>query len=816
MKQFTVTGMSCAACSARVEKAVSALPDVTQCAVNLLTGSMQVQGDASSESIIAAVEKAGYGASERAAQKPSATAKSQNDTVIVDQTSVWKRRLIPSVVVLLVLMYVSMGHMMWGWPLPHFFDGNHTAMGLVQLVLSSVILIINQHFFVSGFKAVVHRSPNMDTLVALGAATSYLYSLVILFMQTKTTQMLDYYFETAAMIVTLITVGKLLESKSKGRTTDALKSLMQLKPQTATVLRDGREIVVPIEEVQKGEIFCVRPGERVPVDGVVREGDSALDESALTGESIPVDKTAGDSVYAASVNTSGFLRCEATRVGEDTTLSQIIRMVQDASASKAPIARIADKVSGIFVPVVLGLAFVTVAVWLLVGREIGFALARGISVLVISCPCALGLATPVAIMVGSGVGAKRGTLFKTASALEQTGKVKIVALDKTGTLTEGKPRVTDILPQDGVTETELLIYAAVLEQKSEHPLAKAILEEAKASNCTLPESENFEIKAGSGLSAMLDGKTLVGGSAKFLSHTLTPEQTRLTQQGKTPLFFQYDGRMLGCIAVADTLREDSIQAVKALHDENVRVVMLTGDNERTARAIAERIGIDDVMAQLLPNDKQEAIRTLQKEGAVAMVGDGINDAPALTAADVGIAVGAGTDVAIDAADVVLIEEGMRHVPDAIRLSRAVIRNIHENLFWAFFYNALCIPLAAGVFIPIFGWELNPMVGAAAMSLSSFCVVTNALRLNRFKNKTGKKNQSKIEPKETKHMEKILKIEGMMCPHCEMRVKQALEALPQVTKARVSHESGEAVLTLDADVSDDVLAAAVTDAGYAVL
>ena len=809
MKQFTVTGMSCAACSARVEKAVSALTDVTECNVNLLTGSMQVQGDASAESIIAAVEKAGYGASEQGSHKPASAQETANDS---DPSLPWKRRLIPSVCVLAILMYVSMGHMLWNLPLPPFFDGNHTAMGLLQLLLSSAVLLINRHFFVSGFKAIIHRAPNMDTLVALGAATSYVYSVVLLFIQTVTPRMLDYYFETAAMIVTLITVGKLLEAKSKGRTTDALRSLMQLKPQTATVLRDGEEITVPIEDVRKGDLFAVRPGERIPVDGVVRAGESALDESALTGESIPVDKAEGDSVFAATVNTSGYLQCEATRVGEDTTLSQIIRMVHDASAGKAPIARIADKVAGVFVPIVLGIAVVTVAVWLLCGKEIGYALARGISVLVISCPCALGLATPVAIMVGSGVGAKQGTLFKTAAALEQTGKIRCVALDKTGTLTEGKPRVTDVLPEPGVTEKELLTYAAALEQKSEHPLSKAILEAAAQADITPPQTEDFSVLAGSGLHAVLNGKPLVGGSAKYLNHTLTPQQQELTEEGKTPLFFRYDDKLLGCIAVADTLRSDSVKAVGSLHELGVRVVMLTGDNERTAAAIAAKIGVDEVKAQLLPSDKQSAIRELQKESAVAMVGDGINDAPALTAADVGIAVGAGTDVAVDAADVVLIEDGMRHVPDAIRLSRAVLRNIHENLFWAFFYNALCIPLAAGVFVPLFGWELNPMIGAAAMSLSSFCVVTNALRLNRFKSN----NKTAIKPKETKQMKQTLKIEGMMCPHCEMHVTKALEALPQVTEAHASHEAGEAVVTLNAEISQEALAAAVEAAGYKVI
>ena len=811
MRQFTVTGMSCASCSARVEKAVSALPDVTECAVNLLTGTMQVQGEASSDSIISAVEKAGYGASEQGRERPEngQNAAGEHDTVLP-----WKRRLIPSVCILAVLMYVSMGHGMFGLPLPHFFDGNHVAMGLVQLLLSSVVLLINRHFFVSGFRAAIHLTPNMDTLVALGAATSYVYSLVLLFVQTTTAQMLDYYFESAAMIVTLITVGKLLEAKSKGRTTDALRALMQLKPQTATILRDGKETVVPIDAVKTGDLFCVRPGERVPVDGIICEGESALDESALTRERVPADKAVGDSVYAASVNTSGYLVCTSTRVGEDTTLSQIIRMVQDASAGKAPIARIADKVSGVFVPIVLGIAVVTIAVWLLCGKEIGYALARGISVMVISCPCALGLATPVAIMVGSGVGARQGILFKTAASLEQTGKINVVALDKTGTLTEGKPCVTDILPEPGVSETELLTMAAALECKSEHPLSKAVMAAAEKAQITPPETDHFEALAGSGLRAELNGKPLIGGNAKLSGHTLTDRQLQLAAEGKTPLFFLYDGKLLGCIAVADTLREDSAEAVQSLHEMGVRVVMLTGDNDRTARAIAAKIGVRDVKSQLMPHDKQSVVRELRTDGSVAMVGDGINDAPALTAADVGIAVGAGTDVAVDAADVVLMHAGMRYVPDAIRLSRAVLRNIHENLFWAFFYNALCIPLAAGVFIPLFGWELNPMIGAAAMSLSSFCVVTNALRLNRFK--VNKNNHHKQQTKENKRMEKTLKIEGMMCQYCEMHVKKALEALPQVDEARPSHETGEAILKLNADISDDALSAAVEDAGYKMI
>lgn len=811
MKQFTVTGMSCAACSARVEKAVSALPGVTECAVNLLTGSMQVQGDASAQAIISAVENAGYGASEQGAKPQGGTS---DPPAVDDAGAVLRNRLIPSVIVLLGLMYVSMGHGMWGWPLPAFFHGNPVAAGLLQLLLSTAVLVINQRFFISGFKAVLHRAPNMDTLVSLGAFAAYLYSVAALFIQTQTLQMQHFYFESAAMIVTLITVGKLLEARSKGRTTDALRDLMQLRPQTATLFRDGQEIAVPIDAVRQGDIFCLRPGERVPVDGVVTEGAGAMDESALTGESVPVDKLPGDSVMAASVNTSGYMRCRATRVGEDTTLSQIIRMVQDASAGKAPIARIADKVAGVFVPVVLGIAFVTVVVWLLCGREIGFSLARGISVLVISCPCALGLATPVAIMVGSGVGARRGVLFKTASALEAAGKVQIVALDKTGTLTAGKPSVTDVLPAEGVTQQELLTYACALEQKSEHPLSKAVIEYAQRMQIAPPDVDAFEILPGRGLRAVLDGKALLGGSGAYLQIEPTAAQQSLAQDGKTPLFFSYDGKLLGCIAVADTLRPDSMQAVRELRDMGVRVVMLTGDNARTANAVARTAGVDDVIAELLPADKAQAVRRLQADGKVAMVGDGINDAPALTAADVGIAVGAGTDVAIDAADVVLMQDGMRQVPDAVRLSRAVLRNIRENLFWAFFYNVIGIPLAAGVFIPLFGWELQPMFGAAAMSLSSFCVVTNALRLNRFRRTDKVKNETNI--KETIPMEKTIKIDGMMCSHCEMHVKKALEALPQVEEATPSHTAGTAVLKLRAQVPDDVLKKAVEDAGYTLV
>ena len=811
MKQFTVTGMSCAACSARVEKAVSALPDVTQCSVNLLTGSMQVKGPASAQSVISAVEKAGYGATENTV---GAQAKPRESAVLEDQTAVWKRRLIPSVIVLTALMYFSMGHGMWGWPLPQALCASPVSIGLVQLLLSTIVLVINQHFFLNGVRALLHRAPNMDTLVSLGAAASYLYSVVTLFRQITMTQTLHYYFESAAMIVTLITVGKLLEAHSKGRTTDALQGLLKLRPQTAVLLRGGEEVAVAIDEVRKDDIFCVRPGEHVPVDGVVTEGSGAIDESALTGESIPVDKRVGDSVYAASVNTSGYLRCRATRVGEDTTLAQIIRMVQDASAGKAPIARIADKVAGVFVPTVLGIAVVTVAVWLLCGKDAGFALARGISVLVISCPCALGLATPVAIMVGSGVGARQGTLFKTAAALELTGKTTIVALDKTGTLTEGKPRVTDVLPADGVSERELLEYACALEQKSEHPLSKAILEEGRKRGIELQKTESFEALPGQGLRAVLQGEPLVGGSAEFLKIDAEDAQPQLSQQGKTPLFFRMGERSLGCIAVADTLRDDSVQAVRALRDMGVRVVMLTGDNERTAKAVAQAAGVDDVAAQLMPADKENVIRALRKDGTVAMVGDGINDAPALTAADVGIAVGTGTDVAVDAADVVLMRDGMRYVPDAIRLGRTVLRNIRENLFWAFFYNIIGIPLAAGVFIPLFGWELQPMFGAAAMSLSSFCVVTNALRLNRLR--TDKKHITISKDKENSTMEKTLKINGMMCPHCEMHVKKALEALPQVDEALVSHEAGTAVLRLNAEAADDVLRRAVEDAGYTVV
>ena len=811
MQQYTVTGMHCAACSARVEKAVSALPDVSRCEVNLLTGSMRVEGNAADEQIASAVEKAGYGIilSDNSPQKNT------QPVTVPDQSGFLLRRLIASVCVLLVLMYLSMGHGMWGFPLPSFFMQNPVGMGLAQMLLAAVVMLLNARFFTSGVRAVLHRAPNMDTLVALGSGVSFLYSVIVLFAQTKNPGSPTYYFESAAMIVTLITVGKLLEEKSKGRTTDALRHLIQLKPQTATLLRDGTEVRVPIDEVRADDIFCVRPGEKIPVDGVIIQGSAAIDESALTGESIPADKAENDAVYAATVNKTGYFRARATRVGEDTTLSQIIRMVQDASAGKAPIARIADKVSGVFVPVVLCLAAVTTAVWLLCGRELAFALARGIAVLVISCPCALGLATPVAIMVGSGVGAKQGILFKTAAALEETGKVRVIAFDKTGTLTEGLPRVTDVLPEDGVAPERLLTLAVALEQNSEHPLAKAVTDYAAEHDLQIPPVERFEVLPGSGLRAELDGKPLSGGSAAFQQVDTDDTYIRLTEDGKTPLYFAYDGQILGCIAVADTLRQDSVEAVQMLKGMGVRTVMLTGDNRRTAKAIADRLGIDDVVAELLPGNKEAAVRELQQYGKVAMVGDGINDAPALTSADVGFAVGSGTDVAVDAADVVLMQSGMRQVPEAIRLSRAVLRNIRENLFWAFFYNAIGIPLAAGAFIPVFGWELPPMFGAAAMSVSSFCVVMNALRLNAFRSAQPKsEKQTAIKEKTT--MEKTLNIEGMMCAHCEMHVKKALEALPQVEAAAVSHEAGTAIIQLNTDISDDALKAAVEAEGYKVI
>ena len=830
MKQYNVTGMSCAACSARVEKAVSGVPGVTACSVSLLTNSMGVEGTAAPQDIIAAVEAAGYGASEKgAAGKKSSVAE---DALQDRETPLLKRRLVWSVGFLLVLMYVSMGHMMWGWPLPSFYDGNHVAMGLTQLLLTVVIMVINQKFFVSGFKALWHRAPNMDSLVALGATAAFVYSTYALFAMTDAqvrgdadgvmNYMMEFYFESAAMILTLITVGKMLEARSKGKTTDALKGLMKLSPKTATVLRSGVETQVPIEQVRKGDVFVTRPGESIPVDGVVLEGESAVNESALTGESVPVDKAPGDAVSAATVNQSGFLKCQATRVGEDTTLSQIIRMVSDAAATKAPIAKIADKVSGVFVPAVILIAVVTTAVWLLLGQSIGYALARGISVLVISCPCALGLATPVAIMVGNGMGAKNGILFKTAASLEETGRTQVVALDKTGTITSGEPRVTDILPAAGSGEEELLRLACALEQKSEHPLARAILAKAEERGLQTEEVTDFQALPGNGLTARWKGAVLSGGSGSFLrTQTEIPAEVFaradvLAQQGKTPLFFSRDGVFAGMIAVADVIKEDSPRAVKELQNMGIRVVMLTGDNQRTANAIGAQAGVDEVIAGVLPDGKQAVIRALQKTGKVAMVGDGINDAPALTQADIGIAIGAGTDVAIDAADVVLMKSRLSDVPAAIRLSRATLRVIHENLFWAFFYNTIGIPLAAGVFIPL-GLTLNPMFGAAAMSLSSFCVVSNALRLNLFNIRDSAKDK-KIKTKHqeaAKTMKKTLRIEGMMCPHCEARVKKALEALPEVAQAAVSHEAGTAVVTLNAAVSDQALKAAVEAQDYTV-
>ena len=886
MKQYTVTGMSCAACSSRVEKAVSKVPGVTACSVSLLTNSMGVEGDVPPETVIHAVEDAGYGASLKgqgaAAQAQSAS--EAEDALKDRETPVLKHRLIASLGFLAVLMYMSMGHMMWGWPLPHFMDGNHVAMGLLQLLLAGIIMVINQKFFISGFKGLLHRAPNMDTLVALGSGASFIYSTYALFAMTDAqlkgndtavmSYMHEFYFESAAMILALITVGKMLEARSKGKTTDALKGLMKLAPKTAVIIRDGVETKVPIEEVKKGDVFVVRPGENIPVDGVVLEGASAVNEAALTGESIPVDKAQGDPVSAATVNQSGYLRCEATRVGEDTSLSQIIRMVSDAAATKAPIAKIADRVSGVFVPAVITIAVVTTIVWLLAGQTFGFALARGISVLVISCPCALGLATPVAIMVGNGMGAKNGILFKTAVSLEETGKMDIVALDKTGTITSGEPRVTDVIPSGGVTEKELVSLALSLEKKSEHPLAKAVLLYAKEQQMDAPEAADFQALPGNGLSGTLDGASLAGGSFSYISGRTTvsaQEQAsfeRLASEGKTPLCFMKNGRLAGMIAVADVIKEDSPQAVKELQNMGIRVVMLTGDNERTARAIGAQAGVDEVIAGVLPDGKESVIRSLKEQGKVAMVGDGINDAPALTRADIGIAIGAGTDIAIDAADVVLMKSRLSDVPAAIRLSRATLRNIHENLFWAFFYNVVGIPLAAGLWYPIFGWKLNPMFGAAAMSLSSFCVVTNALRLNLFKmhdaskdhpmrkraekaaNKGGEKaenagavrmgaedtrsigqtangnetvskemqkseNQKNNINMEGRTMTKTMNIEGMMCGHCEARVKKALEALAGVESAEVSHEKGTAVVSMSADVADDTLKEAVEAQDYKV-
>ena len=839
MEQYTVTGMSCAACSTRVEKAVSKVPGVTSCSVSLLTNSMGVEGTASPEAIVKAVEDAGYGASKKGAEKAaSASAADAEDALKDRETPALKRRLIASLVFLVVLMYISMGYMMWGWPLPAALAENHVAMGLTQLLLTVAVMVINQKFFISGFKGLIHGAPNMDTLVALGSGASFVYSTYALFAMTDAQlrgdtagvmqYMHEFYFESAAMILTLITVGKMLEARSKGRTTDALKGLMKLAPKTAVLLRGGAEVTVPIAEVRKGDVFVVRPGENIPVDGVVLEGSSAVNESALTGESIPVDKAAGDAVSAATMNQSGFLRCEATRVGEDTTLSQIIRMVSDAAATKAPIAKVADKVSGVFVPIVIAIAVVAIIVWMLAGQTFGYALARGISVLVISCPCALGLATPVAIMVGSGMGAKNGILFKTAVSLEETGKVQIVALDKTGTITSGEPRVTDILPAEGVTEAELLAAAAALEKKSEHPLARAILQLAGERSMEIAEVEGFEAKPGNGLVATLAGDALAGGNLKFISaQAAVPAALRtaaetLAEAGKTPLFFSRAGRLIGIIAVADVIKPDSPAAVRELQNMGIRVVMLTGDNARTAKAIGREAGVDEVIAGVLPEGKESVIRELKTQGKVMMVGDGINDAPALTRADIGAAIGAGTDIAIDAADVVLMKSRLSDVPAAIRLSRATLRNIHENLFWAFIYNVIGIPLAAGVWIPLFGWQLNPMFGAAAMSLSSVCVVTNALRLNFFNIRSAKRDKKiktvevKIEAKETATMEKTMKIEGMMCAHCEARVKKCLEALPQVDEAVVSHERGTAVLKLNADVSDDVLKKAVEDQGYEVV
>ena len=852
MEQYTVTGMSCAACSARVEKAVKAVPGVTSCSVSLLTNSMGVEGTASASAIVKAVQEAGYGASPKAAAAETPSA--ELDALADHETPRLKKRLIASLVFLAVLMYFSMGHMMWGWPLPHWFDGNHVAMGLVQLLLAGIVMVINQKFFISGFKGLLHRAPNMDTLVALGSSASFLWSTYALFAMTRAQvdgndalvmhYMMELYFESAAMILTLITVGKMLEARSKGKTTDALKSLMKLAPKTATLLRDGAEVTVPIEQVQKGDIFVVRPGENIPVDGIVLEGTSPVNESALTGESIPVDKAAGDKVSAATTNQSGFLQCRATRVGEDTTLAQIIRMVSDAAATKAPIAKIADTVSGFFVPAVITIAVVTTIVWLLLGRELGYALARGISVLVISCPCALGLATPVAIMVGNGLGAKNGILFKTAASLEAAGRTQIVALDKTGTITSGEPRVTDILPAEGVSESELLTLAASLEQKSEHPLAKAVLAYAETETIACPDVTDFAALPGNGLSARLDGMEIYGGNAEFIAAKasvpaeLQAEAARLAAEGKTPLFFGGAGRLMGVIAVADTLKEDSPRAIRELQNMGIRVVMLTGDNQRTADAIGRQAGVDEVIAGVLPDGKEAVIRKLQESGKVAMVGDGINDAPALTRADTGIAIGAGTDVAIDAADVVLMNSRLSDVPAAIRLSRATLRNIHENLFWAFIYNIIGIPLAAGVFIP-FGLTLNPMFGAAAMSLSSFCVVSNALRLNLFdlhstkhdrKPKSAALPAAPVQPaaaentaepisapvvKEDNAMKKTLHVEGMMCCHCEARVKKALEALPAVDAAVVSHEAGTAIVTLNAEVSDADLKKAVEDQDYKV-
>lgn len=834
MEQYTVTGMSCAACSARVEKAVSQVPGVTSCSVSLLTNSMGVEGTASPQDIIKAVTDAGYGASVKGADtSTSRSAAADADALADHDTPVLKRRLIASIGFLLVLMYFSMGHMMWGWPLPKWFEGNHVAMGLVQLLLAGIIMVINQKFFISGFKGLIHRAPNMDTLVALGSMASFVWSVYALFMMTNAvvrgddaavmTYMDEFYFESAAMILTLITVGKMLEARSKGKTTDALKGLMKLAPKIAVIMKDGKEVEVSIEQVKKGDIFVVRPGETIPVDGIVLSGSSAVNEAALTGESIPVDKVEGDLVSAATLNQSGYLQCEASRVGEDTTLSQIIQMVSDAAATKAPIAKIADKVSGIFVPAVITIAVITFIVWLLVGQTFSFALARGISVLVISCPCALGLATPVAIMVGNGKGAKNGILFKTAVSLEETGKVAVVALDKTGTITSGEPKVTDLVPAESGSEQELMQLAYALEKKSEHPLARAIVEKAEQDGLSAQDVEEFQALPGNGLSAKLDGAQLRGGSGAFMQTiceipaSLQKQAQQLAEQGKTPLFFSRDNQLVGIIAVADVIKADSPQAVQELRHMGIHVVMLTGDNERTAKAIGKQAGVDEVIAGVLPDGKEAVIRQLQSRGKVAMVGDGINDAPALTRADIGIAIGAGADVAVDAADVVLMKSRLLDVSAAIRLSRATLRNIHENLFWAFAYNVCGIPLAAGVFISLLGWKLNPMFGAAAMSLSSFCVVSNALRLNLFDIRNAAKDKSiKHKRKEQKTMTKTLKIEGMMCPHCEATVKKALEAIDGVKEATASHEKCEAVAELEKDVDLSILEKAITDAGYKVI
>ena len=852
MEQYNVTGMSCAACSARVEKAVSKVPGVTSCSVSLLTNSMGVNGTASKEDIIKAVEAAGYGASLKGNVKAgeATDAKAQQDMLKDRETPILKKRLVSSLVFLLVLMYFSMGHMMFGWPVPDYLANNHMAMGLMQMLLTITIMIINQKFFISGFKSLWHKAPNMDTLVALGAGAAFVYSTYALFamtdaqvqgnMEAVMSYMHEFYFESAAMILTLITVGKMLEAISKGKTTDALKSLMKLAPKSATILKDGMETEVLIEQVKKGDVFIVRPGENIPVDGIILEGNSAVNEAALTGESIPVDKKEGDYVSAATVNQSGFLKCQADRVGEDTTLSQIIQMVSDAAATKAPIAKVADKVSGVFVPAVITIAVITTFIWLLVGEAVGFALARGISVLVISCPCALGLATPVAIMVGNGMGAKHGIMFKTATSLEETGKMQIVALDKTGTITKGEPKVTDVIPADGVVEADLIEAAYGLEAKSEHPLAKAVIEYAKEKKTELLSVTEFIALPGNGLSAIYEGAKLTGGNYQFISSRteiskdMETVAKKLSEEGKTPLFFAKNHTLLGIIAVADTMKEDSKEAIKQLKNLGLYVVMLTGDNKRTARAIGKQAGVDEVIADVLPDGKEKVIRELQQKGKVVMVGDGINDAPALTRADIGIAIGAGTDIAIDAADIVLMKSRLKDVTAAIRLSRATLKNIHENLFWAFIYNVIGIPLAAGIWIPIFGWQLNPMFGAAAMSLSSFCVVTNALRLNMLKLYNKQKDKplknsvvnmlkkqdntinSRLKKKEEdKNMTKTMKIEGMMCGHCEAAVKKALEALPQVTEAKVSHEAGTAILILSEEIADVVLTKTVEDKDYKV-